>query len=88
MLPTLCTQITLFIPILFLENNTHDNTAIDNTNIIHNILTIRINVNYFQFFLNLPMKVREWRPMLDTKYKMKQCTIQAGNVHENETTSQ
>ena len=47
------------------------------TGIIHNILLfksalflIHTGVNFFLFSKFLPMKVRQWRPMLDARYGM------------------
>lgn len=54
---------TLFTPFLFTENTIHNNIITENTDTIHNIHTIRRKL--------LPMKVREWKPILDAKYLMK-----------------
>ena len=80
-LPALCTWIlftpwisqeTLFIPVRFHEITLRNNTIIENTNILHNILTIQTSTIHYSYQRQfLPMKGRQWRPMLDATNRMK-----------------
>ena len=80
-----------FIPVLFTENTIHSNIIIENTDTIHNFLTIhtstihfRTGVNFFLFSKFLPMKVNSGGPrqMLNIEWD---TTMQLNNVMSLET---
>lgn len=57
-IPTYSLKI-LFIAILFIES----------TGANHNIHTIHIDANFFLLSKFFPMKIRQWRPLSNAKYK-------------------
>lgn len=66
---------------LFTNNAIHSNIIhLKIPTLIHNTHIIHISVNVFLSSKFLPMKVRHWRPLLDTRYGNKNSTIGLNNV--------